>query len=158
MNTIVVKENIVDIISIGIQGPVGPAGQTGSTGPAGPIGPAGDGSLIYVTAGQILGGHRVVLLNSIGQAVYPNRSIPADADLVIGLTTTSAVQGGSVGVITAGEVIESSWAWIYGVPIWLGDNGLLTQIPPVTGWKQLIATVKSPTIIVMSIRQTILEQ
>jgi hypothetical protein len=105
-------------------------------------------------AAETLSGHRVVVANN-GAARYPVRLDNGDADAVIGITLNAAVAGQPVVVQASGEMTESSWNWAAG-PIWVGDNGMLTQTPPTSGWVQIIATAIAPNKIIISPRQSIL--
>jgi hypothetical protein len=133
--------------------------QQGPPGPPGPPGPAGGGGAhqMTMTAATALGGHRVVIADNTGKARYPDRTNTAHADAVVGLTITSALAGESVTVQTAGDVVEGSWSWTPG-PVWIGDNGLLTQTPPTAGWLQLFGVATAPNRVVLAPRQSILLQ
>jgi hypothetical protein len=133
------------ITTAATQGPPGPPGPPGSGGP----------QTVVLQAAIALGGHRIVCVDSAGQAIYPDRSNPAHADAVVGITTGAASAGADVTVQTTGEMIESSWSWSPG-PIWVGDNGLLTQTSPTSGWVQMIAIALSATKIVVTPRQATL--
>lgn len=59
-SVLVSEQEVVEVVTDAEQGPPGPRG---------PIGPSG-GSALSVTAGQDIGGHRLVLLNAQGDAIY----------------------------------------------------------------------------------------
>lgn len=101
----------------------------GPPGPRGPIGPSG-GSAISVTAGQDIGGHRLVLLNAQGDAIYADARQLSHAEAVVGLTVFAAVQGQSIDIVRAGIVEEPSWSWVADQPVYLGLDGVPTQTLP----------------------------
>ena len=119
-------------------------------------GPAGaSGACTFtITAGQDLSGHRMVSVNSSGQAVYADKDTPATVRQVLGLTTGAAMNGVQATVLQAGEIAEPSWTLDPGTPVYLGNNGLLTQILPATGVilqvgvpltaKMLLVDIKKP--------------
>ena len=107
-------------VEVGMEGP---PGRPGSIGPAG-------GSALTVTASSALGGHRLVVLNASGLAVVADASIPEHAYKVLGLTLGAAAAGSSVDVLRSGELDEPSWHWTLDAPVFLGQNGLLTQDLP----------------------------
>lgn len=103
------------------------AGPQGEEGPQGPPGPAG-GNVVQLQAVGVLGGHRVV--RSVpGGIGYASANNPLHGDDVVGIT----LQAGAdelINVQVAGEVEEPSWDWTPQEPIFLGADGLLTQVPP----------------------------
>ena len=117
MNEITVLEDVITVVSEGIQGPPGPQG---------PVGPAGSTS-VRVSAGAAIGGHRVVTLDEQGKAVYASPALMRDANRILGLTTHAAVTGADVDVLRDGDATEPSWSWDLNKPIYLGQDGTLVQ-------------------------------
>ncbi|MBF0161606.1 MAG: hypothetical protein HQL88_04885 [Magnetococcales bacterium] len=114
-------------------------GPTGATGPPGnPGSPGGSGNQVVLQAGQILGGHRAILLDSAGRAVYADSSHVSHAGRLFGITAHAAVADEFVTVHVIGEMLESSWVWDISRPVFLGTNGQLTQVPPSTGFVQVV--------------------
>lgn len=110
----------------------------------GPPGPPGSGAATQVTAtgtaGEALGGHRVVTRDAGGAFVYASSDNPAHAGLPLYLTTSAALAGAAVTVVAEGEVVEGSWSWTPG-PLYLGVGGLLTQTPPTSPASAFLAQV-----------------
>lgn len=128
--------------------------QVGAQGVPGP--PGGDGSTdIQKIAGEALGGHRAVVLNGSGQAIYADRSTPSHAHKMLGITTGAASSGASVTIRTRGEITEGSWAWTLDLPIFLGTSGQLTQTAPASGFVARIGFPINATTIYIDIHQTI---
>ncbi len=48
--------------------------------------------------------------------------------------------GTSVEVLLLGPTVESSWLWVPG-PVFLADDGLLTQVPPTSATAVFLAQV-----------------
>jgi len=114
----------------------------------GPAGPAGAGTAeITILAGATLSGHRAVKELSDGTVVYASKDTLGDRHAPIWLTLGAAASGTPVTVQTYGEVTEPSWAWTSGQPIWLGANGLLTQVIPSTGFVLQVASALEPTVL-----------
>lgn len=102
-------------------------GPQGEQGPEGPPGPAG-GNVVQLQAVGVLGGHRVV--RSVpGGIGYASANDPAHGDDVVGLTLQAGADE-PINVQVAGEVVEPSWDWAPQEPIFLGADGMLTQVPP----------------------------
>ncbi len=120
---------------IRVVGPMGPQG------PAGAGGGAGD---LLVNAAKALSGHRAVLLTAVGTADYPDLSAPLDGGLIAGVTTGAAAAGAEIAIRTGGLLSEPSWAWTRG-PVFAGDNGVLTQVPPAGAWVRQIGVAVSAT-------------
>lgn len=101
-----------------------------------------------------ISGHRAIV--STGSAArYPDASVSADGDLIVGISTNAAVDGDEVTVRTTGEIIEPSWNWTPG-PIFAGNNGVLTQTPPAGAWIRQVGVAVAPTRIVVDLRPTFL--
>lgn len=102
----------------------------------GPPGPPGPGTLLTVTAtaGVLLSGHRAVVADDEGLLIYADRLLLEEIDRPVWLTTRSWSVGDEATVVAYGTVDEPSWAFTPGLPLYLGLNGLLSQIPPITGF------------------------
>lgn len=105
-----------------------PARVIGTTGPPGPAGAAA--GRVAAVAGQALSGHRVVTFDSSGLAVYADNATASHAWASVGVTTAAAASGSVVEVAVTGEIIEPSWSWAPGLPVFVGANGALTQTAP----------------------------
>lgn len=125
------------------------AGRQGIAGPAG-------SALIIGTAGESLSGHRMVTTNSSGEIIYASNLSSAHSGRVIGMTTGAAAMGATATVQTAGPITESSWAWTPGSLLWIGANGQVGGMPPVTGWVQAIGYAQTPTTIFLQLTQPFL--
>jgi hypothetical protein len=94
----------------------------------GPQGPAGD-TTITLPAGAVVSGHRVIAWES-GEARHADPTVLSDARRVIGVSLNAALSGAPVTVRQSGLVVDASLALTPGLPVYLGANGTLTQIPP----------------------------
>lgn len=112
--------------------------EIGAQGPPGADGTNGPMQLTR-TAGEVLGGHRIVRLNADGEAIYADCETVADASVVLGMTVGAADSGADVDIQTEGELIEPSWDWNPDLPIFLSTMGQLTQSEPVTGFVLQVA-------------------
>ena len=124
----------------------------GQRGVAGEPGVAG-GVVVQCTAGEALGGHRVVVLNASAEAVYASNAVPEHLHKVLGLTTGAVILGAAATVQTGGEMTEPTWAWTLDAPIFLGENGLLTQTPPDSGFMLVVAFPVTETKIFIKLRE-----
>jgi len=102
----------------------------GEVGPPGPAGAGGAGTALTKTAGTALSGHRAVVLDVSGEAIYADNTVLAHRDKVLGLTSGAASAGADVTIVSYGEITEPSWTWTLDEPVFLGANGLLTQTAP----------------------------
>lgn len=111
-------------------------------------------SVIKLPAGEALSGHRVVIqLN--GLAMYGSSSNLDHLNKVIGITKDSAVLGAETNIQFRAYMDEPSWHWATDRAIFLGLGGTLTQSVPTSGYVQQIATVITPTRILISIQEPI---
>ncbi len=152
-DTTVVRElltidtTVREIVTIGGQGPAGPRG---------PIGPSG-GNAVSAVAAVALGGHRIVLLNADGEAVYARVDEITHAPIVLGMTSHAAVEGANVDVIRIGELEEVSWSWTLNQPVYLGLDGLPVQSLPFNATFSLVIGFPiTPTRLFISIREPII--
>lgn len=133
-------------VQVAVVGRQGPQGVQGIQGPAG-------ATEITLLAGEILGGHRLVVPDAAGAAIYADSTNLAHANKVLGMTVGAAILGANVTIQNSGEHTEPSWAWTLDVPIWLGSNGLMTQVQPTTGFNLIVAFPVTPTKIVIALRE-----
>ncbi len=127
-----------------------------ASGPAGPAGPPGDETTSDYDAGEAIGGQRVVMLAADGLLYYADRSEPTHFNRVLGITAGAVGLGGSPTVRFHGIMTEPTWAWDLTKFIYLGTNGLLTQIPPAAGFLLQMGWPLSPTSMMVDIKLPIL--
>lgn len=98
---------------------------------------------VYMTASKALSGHRAVIATGSG-ADYPSIANDTHGNLIIGVTLSAAENGAQVAIRTQGEVVEPTWNWTLG-PVFVGDNGVLSQTLPTGAWVRRIGTAISAT-------------
>lgn len=141
------RDRTIEVVSIGTQGPRGQRGE---------IGPAGGGA--YGTAATPLGGHRVVYTASDGLR-YLDCSAPAHMLSFAGVTSEAIEAQAETTLLTAGSVVEPSWSWETGRPIYCGHDGVLTQSLPADSLVTLVIGVSlSPTSMFVNPQPPILKE
>jgi hypothetical protein len=113
------------------------------------------GGSIRLTAGENLGGQRIVALGADGRAVYADYTNTAHASKVLGLTNSSVLENETVLILMAGEVSDSGWSWAPGVLLYLGANSLLTTNPPGSGFVKIMGATLAATKINLQSQPTI---
>ncbi len=129
-----------------------------TAGEQGPPGPSFDGTMINklsMPAQGALSGHRVMRGTGDGHVQYASSADVLDAPVVLGISTGAAADGAPISVQYAGEMIEPSWSWTPGLPIFCGVGGVLTQVNPSTGFSLVVGVASTPTVIVVGIKQPI---
>jgi hypothetical protein len=107
-------------------------------------------------AGGSIGGNRAVLLDETGRLAHASADDITHANKIVGVTTQSGVEGGSITVRPAGVIEDSGWSFAPGSTIYLGLDGVLTTSPPPSGaFTQRIGYVSSPTKVVINIADAI---
>ena len=139
-----VKNVISAPITIGEMGPPGPQGVPGTV-----------GAVQYI-ASIAIGGHRLVTLNDVGQVVYADNTIMSHTNKVLGVTTGAVIAGDISTINTGAEIIEPTWAWTLGLPIFLSANGLMTQTEPIVGFSMIVGFPISATKIFIKINRAII--
>jgi hypothetical protein len=128
-------------------------GPPGTRGPQGIPGPAG-GTVVVYPAGIVLSGHRMVVVED-GVVVYADCLTAAHGNVVLGMTIGAAMLGADATVQTSGVIEEPSWNWTLGVPVWLGENGLLVQVAPVAGFSLIVGFPIADDTLFIDIREPI---
>jgi len=118
--------------------------------------PVASADKISGVAGTNLSGHRVVIKDNDGKIYYADKDTPTHLWKVLGITFASALLGNTVNIEAFGRVVETSWAWVMGVPIFCGNNGILTQSPPSSGFSLILGTPMSATEMFVNIKQAIM--
>lgn len=126
-------------------------------GPPGPPGAPGQAGVSYVTfkASGPIGGHRAVGAAFSGFVKYADSRNVSGATSVVGISLHATEDGNPINVANSGEVIEPSWSWTQDLPIFVGAEGVLTQLPPDSGFQLVVAVATSPTSALLSIKQPI---
>lgn len=103
-----------------------------AVGPQGPPGIAGGGSSTVETyvAGATVNGHRVVVTNASGQAIHADNTDPTHANAATKISLGAALFGENVQVQLIGRITEPSWNWTPNGTIYVGAEGVLTQVVP----------------------------
>jgi len=80
----------------------------------------------------------VVMASFDGGLRLADKDADEDIDAVIGVVVSSVLAGEEVTIQLSGELLNLSWNWTLNAPIYLGNNGVLTQTLPTTGFIQRI--------------------
>jgi hypothetical protein len=121
--------------------------------PTGPKGDPGSGTAQTATgtASLTLSGHRAVVLQPDGTFIYDDSTLLGLRFAPPALTLGAASVGATVSAIIFGYVSEPSWAWTPEEPVFLGPQGILTQVAPSLAagdaFQLQVAVAVSPTTI-----------
>lgn len=121
----------------------------------GPQGPSGYTTLVQ-TVSTPVGGHRVVYLDANGDVQYASSSNTQHAFRIAGVTTGAAGALDSINIQTNGVIEELSWTWNTSLPIYLGENGVLVQVAPTSGFLMIVAQPITPTKIMVALQPPII--
>jgi hypothetical protein len=113
--------------------------------------------LFFLTrvANDDLGGHRAVISNEDGTIDYADSSNLNHLGKVLGVSVQSVLEGESVNVIRGGLLEFEGWSWDVNLPVYLAQNGLLTQNPVSAGFSQIVGFAESPTGLFVNLREPI---
>lgn len=102
------------------------------------------GHAVEHQAGEVLGGHRVVVV--IGnQAYYADNTNASHLHLIRGITIGATELSSLACIQIGGPLVEPSWNWTPGLPLYVSTNGMLTQTPPTAGFLQQVAIADTAT-------------
>ena len=137
----------VSISEMGIQGNPGEKGDPGTT--------------VLKVAGEALGGHRMVTVDDqgLGKVWYAYNTNISHLHRVLGMTTGAVAEGDTASILTFGEWHSDTWNWVQYNSIYLGVNGLLTQVVPTypdSAYLQIIGFPTSPTSMMLRIAEPII--
>lgn len=104
-------------------------GQQGIPGPQGL-----PGNSTTKTAGAILSAQRVVFIDTNGKAYYADKDTLSHVNKVLGLTLSAAISDALVNIQTFGVLQDPSFSFDMTKPIYLGNNGNLSQVYPTSGF------------------------
>ena len=137
----------VNILSIGEQGPQGATGLSGTS------------YIPDVISGSNLSGHRIVYLDTNGDAQYASSNNINHIGKVVGITTSATTTGSTTEIRTMGKFEEPSWNFDVNLPIYLGIDGLITQVTPALPnslFSQIVGYVINPTNIYIQLQTPII--
>lgn len=97
---------------------------------------------ILATASTTVHGQRAVVVDA-DEVRHPALATATDAILIIGVARTSGDVGDEINVQTGGVMREPSWSWSNG-PVYVEDDGVLTQTAPTTGYIVSIGRAIAP--------------
>lgn len=86
---------------------------------------------VSAPAGEALSALRVAVKDN-GQLVYADPANVNHQQAALGILIAAATQGQTAIAYLKRIVFDASWNWNPALPIWLGDNGTLTQTAPKT--------------------------
>ena len=111
-------------------------------------------SRVPMVADGIIHGRRAVSA-ALGLVYHPALATPADGVNVYGIAANAAVDGDTVEVHTQGPMTDASWTWVAG-PVYVDDEGVLSQTAPTTGWIVTVGMAIAPDTIDIHIQLPIL--
>lgn len=129
--------------------------SVGSPGPQGVPGPTGSSAYVRLAGPGGIGGHRLVRSIGSGAVGYVSASNVDHGDDTEGLSLNAAAEGADVTIQTAGPVAFAGWAWTPQQPVFAGDDGLLTQTPPTTGFVQIVGHAEDATTLFLRIESPV---
>lgn len=88
-------------------------------------GTVADVQTVKVTMTEDVGAYRAVSYD--GLKVDANT---ADLSQYAGITRYAVVNAEEVNLVRTGLITENGWSWTPDVPVWIADNGILTQTAP----------------------------
>lgn len=83
----------------------------------------------------------VAVVMGIGGVTVADVNVPAHRDVVLGVSLVSVAAGQVGSILWGGPVVNNingtgGWNFVTNEPVYIGNNGVLTQVPPATGWVQ----------------------
>ena len=119
----------VEVVTAAMQGPPGPGVPIVSA----------------VAGGTVSANTAVALVN--GQAVSAQSGDLSQVGNVVGIALNGGQAGAVIDIQQVGEMTLSSWNWALGQPVFVGPSGPLTQIPPTSGYAQIVGIPVSATVL-----------
>lgn len=119
---------------------------------------SGEGSIhVSYEAGDAVSGHKIVRSQADGTVIHADHDdINLANDHLLGVSSNAAAAGDPVAVVTYGPLEELSWTWDTTKLLFLGSNGAIVQVQPVTGFSAQIGFPLTTTKIFVSLQRPIL--
>lgn len=96
---------------------------------------------------------RIVAIRPDGMIEYADSDDSVHAFDVVGILTESVNTGEFTRPLVQGVVQTPGWNWVKGDPIFLGNNGFLTQTPPFSGFMLVVGTPITSTLIKFELQE-----
>lgn len=113
--------------------------------------------VVHRTTAAALSGHMLVAPLDDGTVDYADCATLQHINRPIWLTTRSWSSGVVATLLFEGTIVEPSWTWTPGTPIFLGLNGVMTQtVPDGAMFSRQVATVIDATTIEFSVQPPIM--
>jgi hypothetical protein len=128
-----------------------------SVGYVGPPGPAGAQTRDDLVVSESVPAYRAVAGDGLGTLSLASNTNAAHRDCVLGVTETAAIAGDAVRMRWSGTISFAGWSWTPQTPIFVGNNGQLTQVAPASPalFSQVIAVALTATSIEVRLREPI---
>lgn len=95
-------------------------------------------------AGESIGANYVIRIAADGAARRASAGDLSHFGFVLGFAFASADIGSQVAFVRRGFVEDSRWSWARG-PVYVGNDGEITQTPPSSGFSQVAGIAVTPT-------------
>lgn len=99
-------------------------------------------------AAAVCSGHRVLRSTPTG-LMHASASDVTQFGSVVGVSLTAALVGAQITYRETGPIDETSWTWTPGQPVYLVEDGQLSQTEPPTGFIQPLGTAVTATRILL---------
>jgi hypothetical protein len=162
---VAVSETRIQVLSVGAQGAAGvgiPAG--GTTGQAlvktsdenfatGWAAVTAVAALLQqdLTLGETVSAYRMVYADLDGKIYAASSDDVLTAQAVRGITTQAGDEDDAVNVVLTGEVTNGGWAWTGNQDLFLGVDGIVTNVPPTSGFSLRVGYSVTATKMVVDI-------
>ncbi len=117
----------------------------------GPPGPPGPGGVTSLPLGETASAYRIVYAGLDGFIYLASNDDVLTSESVRGITIQAGNEGDYVNVIALGEVENSSWNWSGNQNLYLGVDGVVTNVAPVSGYSLRVGYSIEPQKMFMSI-------
>ena len=94
------------------------------------------------TAGEVLGGHKVVYLKNNKLYLASNTNLEC-LNKIVGITKNSAIENGEVMLSKSNIISLNGWGLVPNSLYYLGANGAITNVQPTIGIVQIIGIAKN---------------
>lgn len=112
------------------------------------------GTDVFVTAAVPISALRI-LSSQDTSGVYADPSQESSVRKIIGMSVTAGTTGAQIKMLSYGKHTDGSWSFDPNLPLYLGDNGTITQVTPITGNVVVLGHAQSATTIFLDIKQPI---
>jgi hypothetical protein len=109
-----------------------------------------------ITAGEVLSALRIIAVDNDGYGYYADPADQESTRRILGMTLEAHGSGQLAQLLREGRHQDPAWSFDVTKRLFLGANGIITQVAPATGISVVLGHVQTPDTIFLNIEKPII--